>query len=292
VPRAFDLADFGVITIGYVVMRLAMVSQWLRAAHADGDRRPTALRYALGITLVQIGWVLRLGLGSQWFLGSFLLLATAEMLVPVWAELANPTTWHPQHISERYGLFTLIVLGETVLAASLAVQSAFGVGHNGGLLGLALASVIIVFSMWWIYFDRPAHELLRMLRIALKWGYGHYLIFAAAAAVGAGVAAAVDFEIGRAHLSETTVAYAVALPVSIYVFSVWALHIRPHLHGAVVWAYPATALVILMMPLSKLSIYLVAVLMACLVTITTIADMQIEHRPRRRQPRRWRSRRI
>jgi low temperature requirement protein LtrA len=43
------------------------------------------------------------------------LLALAEMLVPAWAEHGRRgTSWHPQHISERYGLFTLIVLGECV----------------------------------------------------------------------------------------------------------------------------------------------------------------------------------
>ena len=47
-----------------------------------------------------------------------------ELLVPVWAERAAPTTWHPHHIAERYGLLTLIVLGESILAATLAVQSA------------------------------------------------------------------------------------------------------------------------------------------------------------------------
>jgi low temperature requirement protein LtrA len=42
----------------------------------------------------------------------------------VWAERAAPTTWHPQHIAERYGLLTMIVVGESILAAMLAVQSA------------------------------------------------------------------------------------------------------------------------------------------------------------------------
>ena len=46
--------------------------------------------------------------------------------------------------------------------------------------------------MWWIYFDRPVHDLLASLRTAIVWGYGHYVVFAAAAAVGAGLAVAVD----------------------------------------------------------------------------------------------------
>jgi low temperature requirement protein LtrA len=42
------------VTIGYVVMRLAVVVLWLRAAHGDPTRRKTARTYAIGIALVQI----------------------------------------------------------------------------------------------------------------------------------------------------------------------------------------------------------------------------------------------
>ena len=42
--------------------------------------------------------------------------------------------------------------------------------------------------MWWVYFDRPVHDLLTSVRKAFVWGYGHYFIFASAAAVGAGLA--------------------------------------------------------------------------------------------------------
>src|SRR5919199_835509 len=49
VPDAMDGSDFAVITAGYVVMRLAMVSQWLRAARADPPHRRSSLRFAAGI---------------------------------------------------------------------------------------------------------------------------------------------------------------------------------------------------------------------------------------------------
>ena len=39
--------------------------------------------------------------------------------MPMWAESAERTSWHPGHIAERYGLFTIIVLGESVLAATV-----------------------------------------------------------------------------------------------------------------------------------------------------------------------------
>ncbi|HKA02754.1 MAG TPA: low temperature requirement protein A, partial [Acidimicrobiales bacterium] len=35
VPRAFANDDYGIVTLGYAVMRLALVTQWLRAARDD-----------------------------------------------------------------------------------------------------------------------------------------------------------------------------------------------------------------------------------------------------------------
>ncbi len=87
-PRVFATGDFSIIVIGYVIMRFAMVAQWLRAASADPGRRATARRYALGITLCQIGWIVRLILPGESGNLSFLALASAELAVPLWAGAA------------------------------------------------------------------------------------------------------------------------------------------------------------------------------------------------------------
>src|ERR687891_2049977 len=74
VPDAMDGRDFAAITLGYVVMRLAMVAQWLRAAGGDPPHRRSSLRFAAGISLVQLGWVLRLLLPEGLGMASFLVL--------------------------------------------------------------------------------------------------------------------------------------------------------------------------------------------------------------------------
>src|SRR3954447_21028251 len=38
VPSAFDTGDYGAVTVGYLVMRVGLVAQWLRAAREDPDR--------------------------------------------------------------------------------------------------------------------------------------------------------------------------------------------------------------------------------------------------------------
>ena len=273
VPDAMAGSDFAVITIGYVVMRLAMVAQWLRAAAGDPPHRRSSLRFAAGIALVQLGWVLRLllpvGLGQA----GFLLLVACELAVPIWAERAAPTTWHPRHIAERYGLFTLIVLGECVLSSTLAIQSA--VAADAALADLATTAaggLLTVFGMWWLYFAKESHDLLTSLRAAIVWGYGHYLIFAAAAAVGAGLAVNVDFLTHHAAIGARGAAAAFTVPVALFLVAVWALQVRPHhlgrWHSGVV---PATAVLVLASTLTAEPVLVTGLLVAAMIAASLVA---------------------
>ncbi|WP_086819410.1 low temperature requirement protein A [Allokutzneria sp. NRRL B-24872] len=268
VGRALDHGDFAVITYGYVLMRLAMVTQWLRAAKSDPERRGTALRYAGGIALVQVGWLVRLALPQEWLLPAFFVLALAEIAVPPFAERGASTPWHPGHIAERYGLFTLIVLGESILAATNAVRSAVDSGHaSAGLFGVAGAGLVIVFSLWWLYFDKPVEHLLSSLGSALRWGYGHLLIFASAAAVGAGLEVAVDFGTGEGGVSELVAGLSTAVPVALYLLAVWVLHILPRGRSPLAFAFPVVAVLVAASPFAGASLHVTAVLVALLVLV-------------------------
>lgn len=105
----------------------------------------------------------------------------AELAVPVIAERGSMTTFHPHHIAERYGLFTVIVLGESVTAATLAFQGALDDTDSPTLIGLAVAGIVIPFCLWWVYFDHEDNPRPDSARSSFIWGYGHYFVFAAAA---------------------------------------------------------------------------------------------------------------
>jgi low temperature requirement protein LtrA len=259
--------DFSVGTAGYVVMRLAMVGQWLRAARNDVAHRTTARRFALGIAVVQLGWVLRLWLPPATLMPGFLLLSLAELGVPIWAEQSARTTWHPRHMAERYGLFTIIVLGESILAATIAVQAAL----TGGaplidLLPTIIGGLLIVYSLWWLYFYRPVHGLLTSLRRAFVWGYGHYFVFGSVAAVGAGLAVAIDQTTDHAAVSRLVAGFAVAVPTAVYVVSVWVLHAMPG-EWKDRWFGPVAALLILLTPLTGQAIPLTALILVAMLAI-------------------------
>jgi low temperature requirement protein LtrA len=164
------IGHFGLIIVGYVIMRVGLVLQWLRAARNDPGHRRTCLRYAAGIVMVQLGWLAfyPATLVEALVLPLFAVLVVCELLVPLWAERPGETTWHPHHIAERYGLFFIIVLGETILSSTLAVQEAFGgeTEHRVAVVGVTLGGVLIVFSLWWLYFSRDAAEVLARA----QWG--------------------------------------------------------------------------------------------------------------------------
>jgi len=243
-----------------------MVGQWLRAAAADPERRTTALRYAIGITVLQIAWGGMFWIPEYWGPG-FVALVGGELLVPAWAERAGQTTWHPHHIAERYGLLTLIVLGESILSATVAIQSALASGEAlSSLVPLIVGGLLIAFSMWWMYFDRPVHDLLTTLKSALVWGYGHYLVFAAAAAVGAGLAVNVDYATHHAGISAAAAGAAVAVPVAIFVLCLWVLHDRPGYRQSR-WFGPAAAIAILFTPWSGQPVLLIGFILASVVAI-------------------------
>jgi low temperature requirement protein LtrA len=249
VPRAFDHSDYSVTVVGYVIMRIALTCQWLRAArNSNGALRGMALRYAAGLAITQIGWVyVALFLPPGVWRWGYILMAVADLSVPSFAELRHQSSWHPRHIAERYGLFTLIVLGESIAAATVAVQSAFDEFSTVGELSpIAAGGLLIVFSAYWTYFSLPVHEHLNTSFRAILWGQGHYFIFGSAAAIGAGLDVSVKHAVHRAPMSQTVAASAVTVPTALFLLATYLFHSRHAKRGrAEHMAVPVCTLLVL-----------------------------------------------
>jgi low temperature requirement protein LtrA len=195
------------------------VTQWLRAARSHPGGRPGTLRYAAGVTLIQVFWIGRLWLHGPPGMIVLVVLGLAELSVPVWAEFAGrPTPWHAGHITERYGDFTIIVLGEVVAAIATGVDSAQSHSLGSpGLLTAAAAGLVLVFTMWWSYFKHSAAERIReSLRWTFAWAIGHYLIFGCVAALGAGLQVVVATLAHTTRVGPVFAAFTVAIPLAVY----------------------------------------------------------------------------
>ena len=268
-----------VMVIGYVIMRLAMVYLWFAAARGSERYRKTCLRYGGSILAVQVYWVI-LGLVLwQWtvpMLGLFAIGAILELIIPFWSERAGMTPWHRHHIMERYGLLTIIVLGETLLSTSFALRETFDAGEvDLALILLAISAAIITFAMWWLYFTRDDGLQGREVWRVFTWGYGHIPVFGGAAAVGAGVAATIDMQTHHAHAPIAAGYWAMAIAVAVYLAGLTVAREIFNLTGMNRFILLAAALLALCTPLTPWpveSLALVLVAAAALRTVCASAD--------------------
>jgi low temperature requirement protein LtrA len=273
VGHFFKSADLALVVTGFVIMRIAMVGLWLRAYKDDVARKQTALWYAVGISLVQIFWVALLlsqPLAPVLLYTGFALGAFLELLVPFFAEKKTQTPWHRHHIIERYGLLNIIVLGETLLAGSIALNSA-AEHFDVALIHIAVSALVIVFAMWWLYFSREEHLNANDLTMALTWGYGHLLIYIAGAAVGAGFAVLVDIVSGHATVSLLVGDYAVAVPIALYFMGLWFVRDRFVLAGLGKLVLPVFSVVVLLVPLFLGLEGIALTMVLCVFTRSSIA---------------------
>lgn len=215
-----EYVDNGVLVLGYVVMRVALIFQWLRAARQDPQRRRTCLSYAGLLAVAQAGWVVVVFLKTD-IPTTFLIYAPLfllEMATPLIAERKVKTPWHAHHIAERYGLLAIIALGECLIGAIETLRSI--VALHGWTLDAALVGLGgtgLAFTLWWVYFILPAGRALHLRRSqSFTFGYGHMVIFAAIAATGAGLHVMAYFIDHEAHISAAAAVASIAIPVAIF----------------------------------------------------------------------------
>lgn len=249
IPAVFQQHNFDVIIIGYVIMRLALVTQWIRVAKHDPERKVTAYRYAIGIVLVQLGWLIGNFSSIHMTTWLFLILVFFELAVPFYAEKHAATPWHPHHIVERYGLLTIIVLGESIIGSFAATQEAFSNRViNYQEVFLIIGGLLMMFAMWWVYFDRSHHHHQRRGVQPFLWGYGHFFIFISIAVLGAALAAAVDVSTQNAHISSQMMGLIIAASLAIYSTYIWLFYEAFYLSGWRRWVYPITVLILFSIP--------------------------------------------
>jgi low temperature requirement protein LtrA len=221
--------DTSVMVCGYVVMRVALVGQWLRAARQDPGRRRACLAYVGATLLAQAGWVALLfaGLSGPVVLALMLALVCVELAGPWFAERrAGGTPWHAHHIVERYALFAIIALGEGVVGTVASLSAV--VETQGWTLDAALVGVAglgLTFGLWWIYYILPSAPVLHAHRErSFVWGYTQMAVITAIVATGAGLHVAALYIEHHAHLGAFAVVLATAVPVAVYVGLIYGLY--------------------------------------------------------------------
>lgn len=174
--------------IAYGVARLALVGMYARAMRHTPEARETGRVFVGGFSVGAALWLLSALLPSPW---SFLLWAVAmavDLMVPLLPRAREQTSKHPidiLHLSERYGLLTLIVLGESFVKVLTEVADR---GSSGETVLMAALGLAITCSLWWIYFDDVAGSRIKRKTLApYLWLYAHLPMAIAITAVGVAI---------------------------------------------------------------------------------------------------------
>jgi low temperature requirement protein LtrA len=226
-----ETVNNGVMVAGYIVMRVAMVFQWGRAARQDPQRRSACNTYITTILVAQLGW-LALAIAQTSIVQTFVgvaLLTSVELLGPVIAEKwKGGTPWHAHHIAERYGLLVIIALGEGVIGTIASLTALVGPDGAGWTLDavlLAVAGTALTFGMWWIYFIVPSAQVLHVHRErSFGWGYWQIPLIAAVVGTGAGLHVAAYYLEEESKLGAGDTVLTVVVPVAVYALGIFGVY--------------------------------------------------------------------
>jgi low temperature requirement protein LtrA len=134
--------------IAYLLVRtLGIGIQWKLAAGDDawtGAVRRWTITSSLGLLAV----LAAVFIAPEY---RFVALGVAALFDISAAVRAGGGEWHlfSSHFSERHGLFVIIVLGESLIAAGLGAS---GQQLSPGLIGVATIAVLVTCGLWWTYF--------------------------------------------------------------------------------------------------------------------------------------------
>jgi low temperature requirement protein LtrA len=174
--------------LAYIAGRLIIIGLWLRGGYHNPAFRPVSTRYTMGFSISVALWVVSLAFEppariALWIAGLAIDLVTPVTTLEIQRHLPRLSR---SHLPERYGLFTIIVLGESVVGVVNGAAEAEGVtiaqGFTGAL-GLAIA-----FALWWLYFDEVGERAPRPGPWwIITWSHLHLPFVAGLAVTGAGV---------------------------------------------------------------------------------------------------------
>lgn len=261
--QIFKTLDFQWALGGWCLMRVGMALLWVRAS-TNPDFATTCRRYAGGIVLAQLCWVVMYFLtepASTAFYVAGMLCFLVEFAVPPFAESARTTPFHRHHIIERYGLLAIISMGEIMLSISIGFGKMYGEHPDLWTGASALAALVIVFALFWIYFCEREHLVRSSFWTAFVWGYGHVFIFGGIAALGAALAAEIDIVDGHSKLDGAAVASWLGVPLAVVLLALWATRDRHHALGWRAPALPVMAAIALMAGLLGQPIWVFALIM-------------------------------
>jgi low temperature requirement protein LtrA len=181
IPSALSDNNSKVFAISYAVIRTLLVIEYIRTGHSAPATRPLALRYSIGFSIAAAFWFASVFFPPPfrfllWVVGLVIDIATPMIFT---LQLSTRFAPHVYHLPERFGSFTIIVLGIAILGFVDGIAAA---EHDWSALSISDAAIGlgIAFSLWWVYFDSIDGSAIKAFRrdkrigIYVTWLYIHF----------------------------------------------------------------------------------------------------------------------
>jgi low temperature requirement protein LtrA len=225
---------FSGFALSYAFMRLILVIEYVRvfrtikSSESESAANPLVKRYIIGFSIAAIIWLISAFVPiaeirfALWIIG-----LTIDFATPIsTSKLTSKVAPHISHLPEHMGLFTLIVLGESIVGIvngmTEQVWDVYSVIEAS--LGLCIS-----FSLWWLYFDSTGRLPIQILRekgrisLYLIWLYTHFPLVVAITAVGVGIRRLVSSE--QHSVLSTSDLWLICGSVAVSLFSQSVLHL-------------------------------------------------------------------
>jgi low temperature requirement protein LtrA len=222
IPRVLEGHD-RLFVGAYAAMMLLLVVMFARVLPHAGEARGLAATYLITDLLGAGLWLASLLIdqpGRSWVWVVAMLVLLVGPVFAVRAYQGQP--FDERHIPERYGLFTIIVLGEGVIAVAAALSE---VNLNTRAIVTAVLGFGLAASIWWTYFETMTAAALTRERLgaAFLWGYGQFFAFAGIAATAVGVELAI-VDAAEGHGLDVATRLAICAGPAAFFFALAAIH--------------------------------------------------------------------
>ena len=208
--------------IGCVVLRVLLIGLYIRAIRdVRGEGRRLSQIYAFGYSATTVLWLISVFVPSPAREVLWGVAMAIDLVFPTraWATLKGHAV-DISHLTERFGTFFIIVLGQTIVGV---VSGVAGLEFTPASWFLAGTCFLVALCLWWIYFDLADTSVVGRGALGLVYVYAHFPLLAGVSAFGVGTKLAIS-EAMRPDLPPAT-RWALAGGIGAFALALAAVHI-------------------------------------------------------------------
>ena len=181
--------------LAYAAARIVLILMYERVRRHVPETRVLVTGYIKGFTVGAAIWLISAFVPEPYRFFLWAIALAVEFATPyIMRREQAKVPLDVSHLPERFGLFTILVLGESIAAV---VAGLSGLGWVLAPTVTAALGVVVATGMWWMYFDNLEGNVVRRRADQAKawrptvWIYSHLPLAAGVAITGVGLEHAV-----------------------------------------------------------------------------------------------------